>query len=142
MLLSHSRDQGLYPHQIHRSRHAAGKKTHPQLRCGFLLCLAQQIVCASVPLHRSIRMLRKAHSLLSLFFVVLYLQHDPLFRHMSRIQRMTARADSGSRRELLYRLCHNPEHPYRHTVCFRTISWLFVYNGLRVLLPARRKWPA
>ena len=60
-LLSHSLNQGLDSHHVDGSRHAAGKETQPPLRCGFLLSLAQQIVCASVPLHRSERMLRKAH---------------------------------------------------------------------------------
>ena len=62
--MSHGFYQGLDSHQIDRSRHIVGKETQPQLRCGFYLPLAQQIMCASVPLYRSKRMLRKAHSLL------------------------------------------------------------------------------
>ena len=62
--LSHGLNQGPCSHQMNRSRHVIGKETQPQLRCGFLLSLAQQIVRAPVPLHRSKRMLRKAHSLL------------------------------------------------------------------------------
>ena len=62
--LSHGRDQGFHSHQVDRSRQIVGKKTQPQLRCGCYLPLAQQIMCASVPLYRSKRMLRKAHSLL------------------------------------------------------------------------------
>ena len=63
-LRSHSLNQGLDPHHGDGSRHVAGRETQPQLHWGFHLSLAQQIVCASVPLHRSKRMLWKAHSLL------------------------------------------------------------------------------
>ena len=116
---SQGRDQGLDAHQVDRSCQVAGKEAQLQLRCGFRLSFAQQVVCASVLLHRSKRVLRQAHSLLQLFFVVLYPQNDLLFRHMPRVQRVVARTDPRIVRDLLCGSGQNAEHFYRHAVCLR-----------------------
>lgn len=126
MLLSHSRDQGLYPppDSSLSSCCRQGNSAPAPLRLSPFPCTANSGRLGTTSPFQTDAPKDTFAALAFLCRPVSAARHS-FFWHMSRIQRMIARADSAIRRDLLYRLCHNPEHPYRHTVRFRTKADLF-----------------